>query len=130
MQGQGRLTGFTFKMPLYPVRVVGMKQCASPPVVKDPLNVEPPSPGPIEMVPESLPSPLRVRSWSMLSDLLTDNEAAAGPELVESRKVEVLDNDIKDWEDEFEECLQGPNSHIRDWSDLRKQIKDYLKTKM
>jgi len=112
MQGQGRLTRFSFKVSLYPVRDVGMKQWASPPVVKDPPIVEPPSPSPIEMVLESLPSPLRVRSSSMLLDPLTDNEAAAGPELVESRKVEVLDIDIEEWEDELEECLQGPKSHV------------------
>jgi len=135
MHGQGRLTGFGFKAPSYPVRVVGMKQRASMSIVEDPLIVQPPSPGPIEMVPELLPSPSRVRLSSMLSDPSTDNDVAAGPELVESRKVEASDedmneNDIEDWEGELEECLQGPKGHVHDWSDLRKQIKDSLKKRM
>jgi len=37
-----------------------------------------------------------------------------GPELAESRKVEVSDNDIEDWENKLEECFQGLNSHVCD----------------
>src|SRR5467141_4093660 len=34
-------------------------------------------------------------------------------------------NDVK--EDELDEQAQGPVEHIRDWADLRKDIKDQLK---
>jgi hypothetical protein len=38
MQGQGRLTGFGFKAPLYPVRVVGVKEPAKPPSESIPVD--------------------------------------------------------------------------------------------
>jgi hypothetical protein len=74
-----------------------------------------------------------------------DNDAAAGPELVdaaeneheadsglESRNGEVWEADSNEDEDEdreheLEEELQDLKSHVRDWSDLRKQIKELLK---
>jgi len=140
-RGQGRLTGFGFKAPSYPVKVVGVKQPAKPPSMpaEQPI-AQPPSPGPIEMVPESpVPGPLRVRSSSVLSDLSTANEAAAGQELADvdenesdakNRNVPEADmneDESEDWESKLEEGLQGPKSHIHDWSDLQTQIKDHLK---
>ena len=154
MQGQGRLTGFGFKAPSYPVRVVGMKQAA-----KCPLEVDPPSQliaqprsESITTVPESpLPMQSRVRSFSVLSDPSTDNEGATGPASASDCDVDenasepgrpgaqngnvietesdMNEDKIEDWEDELEESLQGPTSHTRNWFDLREQIKDYLKKK-
>jgi hypothetical protein len=88
-----------------------------------------------------------VRSSFMLLDPSTDNDAAAGPELVdaadneheadsglESRNGEVWEEDANEDEDqdqehELEEELQDLKSHLCDWSDLRKHIKELLKIK-
>jgi hypothetical protein len=37
------------------------------------------------------------------------------------------DEEVEDWEAELEEVVEGPKSHIRDWADLRTNIKKYLK---
>jgi len=37
----------------------------------------------------------------------------------------MLNPDVE--EDELDEQAQGPIEHIRDWADLRKDIKDHLK---
>ena len=47
-------------------------------------------------------------------------------EIVEDN-FEDAEDDLEDAEDELEEGIQGPKSHIRDWTDLRKDIKDHLK---
>jgi hypothetical protein len=39
------------------------------------------------------------------------------------------EDEIEEWEGKLEEGLQSPKSHICDWADLRKQIKDHLKKK-
>jgi hypothetical protein len=143
MQGQGRLTGFGFKAPSYPVRVVGVKQPAKPPSELIPIDqpiAQPRSPSPME---SPLPGPSRVRSSSVLSDPSTDNdseavtdpgfadvdenEAEAQNGNVSELEADMNEDEIEEWEGELEEGLQGPKSHIRDWADLRKQIKDHLK---
>ena len=35
--------------------------------------------------------------------------------------------ELEDWEANLDESVQGPKAHVRDWTDLRKQIKDHLK---
>jgi len=65
MRGQGRLTGFGFKAPSHPVRVVGVKQPAKPPSKSIPVDqpiAQPLSPGPESPV----PGPSRARSSSVL----------------------------------------------------------------
>jgi hypothetical protein len=37
------------------------------------------------------------------------------------------DDEVEDWEAELEEVVEGLKSHIRDWADLRTNIKKYLK---
>lgn len=37
------------------------------------------------------------------------------------------DEELEDWEVELEESIQGPTNHVRNWSDLRKQVKVHLK---
>jgi hypothetical protein len=104
--------------------------------------VQPISPGPIEMVPESpVPGPSRVRLLSVLLDLSTDNEGTTGPELanVDENEAEAQngnvseadmnEEEIEDWEGKLEEGFQGPKSHTHNWSNLREQIKDHLKKK-
>ena len=76
----------------------------------------------------------------MLSDPSTDNDEETRPGLgdvakneTESRRSdleEVTNQDeieVEDCEDELEESTQGAASHIRDWTDLQKDIKDHLK---
>jgi len=79
-RGQGQLSGFGFKAPSYPARVVGPKMKANPPASTE--NVEPRSiaqppaqpPSPMSLnAPNILPS--RTRSASVLSDPSTDGEA-------------------------------------------------------
>ena len=76
----------------------------------------------------------------MLSDPSTDGEAQASgladvnemdaePEksYLESLADDINDEELEDWEAELDESVQGPKNHIRDWTDLRKQVKDHLK---
>jgi hypothetical protein len=37
------------------------------------------------------------------------------------------EEDLEDWEAELDKSMQGPKSHIHNWSHLRKQIKAHLK---
>ena len=37
------------------------------------------------------------------------------------------DEEVEDWEAELEEAVEGPKGHIRDWADLRTNIKNDLK---
>jgi len=69
-RGQGQLTGFGFKAPSYPARVVGPKTKANPPASTE--NVEPQS---IAQPPAQMAGPSRTRSASVLSDPSTDGEA-------------------------------------------------------
>jgi hypothetical protein len=135
-QGQGKLTGFGFKAPAYPTKVLGPM---NPPVLVRDIELE------SNMLPAQPPlaqtGPSRVRSASVLSDP-SDGEVAEASGLadvdeidaenlnnVESVSLEedVNDEELEDWEIELEESVQGPTSHIRDWSDLWKDIKDHLK---
>jgi len=150
-QGQGQLSGFGFKAPSYPARVVGPKMKANLPALTE--NVKPRSiaqppaqlPSPMSLnAPNILPSqmagPSRMRSASVLSDPSTDGEAvvasgfadvdemdAEPPKDDESLVDDMNDEELEDWEADLDESVQGPKSHIRDWSDLHKQIKDHLK---
>ena len=85
---------------------------------------------------------LRTRSALVLSDPSTDGEAttaagldvvdemAAMPESGDGDVSEVeMDEDIEDWEADLDEGVRGPESHIHDWANLRKEIKDQLKKK-
>lgn len=42
-------------------------------------------------------------------------------------KPEDHDEEVKDWEAELEEYMEGPKAHIQDWADLRVHIKKQLK---
>jgi len=102
---------------------------------------------------ESLQDP-RKRSASVLSDPSTDRdlhsegEVSDGPDLgvideglrsEDENRSEISDLDpiivdpgdhdeeVEDWEAELEEVVEGPKTHIRDWADLRADIKKDLK---
>jgi hypothetical protein len=49
------------------------------------------------------------------------------PEPESHVKQEELEVELEGGEDEIEEEAQGPKPHVRDWADLRKEIKDNLK---
>ena len=53
--------------------------------------------------------------------------AANQPEHENRAKQEELEVELEGDEDEIEEEAQGPKPHVRDWADLRKEIKDNLK---
>jgi hypothetical protein len=151
-RGQGKLTGFGFKAPSYPVRVKGLKTRANPPepmrdVEPDQSIVQLPTQPPVPISDEQPEIELsqtaglsRTRSASVLSDPSTDGEAtaaaglddvdemAAAPESGDGdvSEVETDEEDIEDWEADLDEGVQGPESHIHDWADLRKEIKDHL----
>ena len=113
---------------------------AQPPqrsIAQPPLQPEPslPTPGPSR--------PSRVRSASVLSDPSTDNEQETRSvlgDVAEDEEMEVKGiegaakpeinqdeiDEIEDCEDEIEEGVQGTTSCVRNWTDLRKQIKDHL----
>ena len=59
----------------------------------------------------------------MLLDPSTDNDKQDGMET----EAGTMNEDVEDAEDELDEQAQGPGEHIRDWADLRKDIKDHLK---
>jgi hypothetical protein len=78
----------------------------------------------------------------VLSDPSTDGEVAEASGLADVDEIDaenlndmesvapeddVNNEELEDWEIELEESVQGPMSHVRDWSDLRKEIKDHLK---
>ena len=79
----------------------------------------------------------------MLSDPSTDGEAAVvasdfadvdemdtePPKDDESESLadNMNNEELEDWEADLDESVQGLKSHIHDWSDLCKQIKDHLK---
>jgi hypothetical protein len=104
--------------------------------------------------PQESPQDSRKRSASILSDPSTDHEihsegnVSDGPDLgvidegaksgSENRSevsdsepviVDPADHDeeVEDWEAELEEVVEGPKGHIRDWADLRTDIKKHLK---
>ena len=131
-RGQGQLTGFRFKAPSYPTRVVGPKAKANLPAsTQDQPIVQPPSPTSPDA---QIAGPLRMRSASVLSDLLTDDEvqAASGLANVEEMDTEpkkgdleslvddsdINDEELEDWEADLDESVQGLKSHVRDWTDL------------
>lgn len=153
-RGQGKLAGFGFKAPAYSPRVHGTntegKRTSSPiiaaeleqPIAQPPSQAEPLLPT------SSLSQSSRARSASVLSDPSTDNdeetgrpesrlgdvakneEETSGSRLSDSEgaaEPEVDQGDIEGCEDKLEEGVQGATSHVCDWTDLRKQIKDHLK---
>ena len=62
---------------------------------------------------------------SALTEIAEDDRQEPEPE---SRvKQEELEVELEGDEDEIEEEAQGPKPHVRDWADLRKEIKDNLK---
>ncbi len=138
-RGQGKLTGFGFKAPAHPTRVLGPKAKGK---AKSPISIEDSDSEPITQPRAQHPLDIglsRARSASVLSDPSTDGEGApsgladveemdAGESACEIESPDNMDHDeLEDWEVELEESIQGPTTHIRDWSDLRKQIKDHLK---
>lgn len=84
---------------------------------------------------ESAPSALADLAESVTEEIDQDDEASAGEDLSKGTgvdemrkiKVEIDEDDLEDAEDELEEGVQGPKAHIRDWADLRKDIRDHLK---
>jgi hypothetical protein len=135
-RGQGKLTGFGFKAPAYPTKILGPMN--PPALVRDiELELNPPPAQP----PSAQTGPSRARSASVLSDP-SDGEVAEASGLADVDEIDaenlndvesvspeddVNDEELEDWEIELEESVQGPTSHVRDWSDLRKDIKDHLK---
>lgn len=151
-RGQGKLTGFRFKAPAYQPRVLGLKISANPPApmhdIETDLDAQPhaqPPPSPTPLDAPSLQVGLsRARSASVLSDPSTDGEVERASGLADVEEVnaekgsdvesnsesavnEMDDEELEDWECELEDSVQGPTSNVRDWLDLRKQIKDHLK---
>lgn len=144
-RGQRQLTGFGFKAPSYPARVLGpkMKAVANPSSpVSIMQDIEPEAQltqvaQPHSSMSVDAPSQMgrlaRTRSATVLSDPSTDSDDEAVPvdvpenDKFESSSAENLnDEDIEDWEADLDESVQGPKAHVRDWTDLRKQIKDHL----
>ena len=149
-RGQGQLTGFGFKAPLYPARVVGPKMKANLPAsmedVEPQLIAQPPvqplSPMSLDtpnIPPSQIARPSRMRSASVLSDQSMDGEAVVVLGFAdvdetdtecqkdnESLVDDMNDQELEDWEAELDESVQGPKSHVREWSDLCKQIEDHL----
>ena len=145
-QGQGKLTGFGFKAPSYSPRVHGTilrgKSSLSPVVEpnQQPTAQPPPQPKPFLLTLGPSQSS-QVRSASMLSDPSTDNDEETRPGLgdvaeneeTESRRSDLEkvtnqdETEVEDCEDELEESMQGAASHIHNWTDLQKDIKDHLK---
>ena len=112
---------------------------------------------PLDLLAAGPSQPLCARAASMLSDPSTDNDEAALGDLADvveegsagmsdqedkgdgegdkiKIKVEDTEADLgddedgsEDAEDELEEGVQGLKSHVRDWSDLQKDIKAHLK---
>ena len=61
------------------------------------------------------------------SELVQDDRAELADVNLGSMMAEKSDDDVEDDEDELMEGVQGPKGHIRDWIDLRKDIKALLK---
>ena len=61
------------------------------------------------------------------SELVQDDQAELADVNSGSMMAEKSDDDVEDDEDELMEGVQGPKGHIRDWIDLRKDIKALLK---
>ena len=129
-QGQGQLTGFGFKAPSHPTRVVGLKVKANLLVsTQDQLIVQPLPPTSPDA---QIARPFRMRSTSVLSDLLTDDEAQGASGLADVNKMDteppkvdlesladdINDKELEDWKAELNESVQGLKSHIWDWTDL------------
>jgi hypothetical protein len=146
-QGQRQLTAFGFKAPSNPARVLGpkMKAAANPPMsmqdVEPQLIVQPNSSMSLDPSRQiGRPAAARTRSATVLSDPSTDDEAAAASGPGDVAEMDALGNDnpeslvdnmndeeLEDWEADLDESVQGPKAHVRDWTDLRQQIKDHLK---
>ena len=145
-RGQGKLTRFRFKAPAYSPRVHGTKlagkRTSSPVVEPDQQPIAQPPPQPEPSLPTlELSRPSQVRSASVLSDPPTDNDEETRSGLgdvaengeTEAKKMEGAAepadeiDEIEDCEDEIEEGVQDKTSHVCDWTDLQKQIKDHLK---
>ena len=140
-RGQGQLTGFEFKAPSYPTRVVGPKAKANLPVSMQNQLIAQPLASPT--LPDAqIARLLRTRSASVLSDPLTDGEVQAALGLADVNEMDakpekksdlefladdIDDEELEDWEAKLDESVQGPKIHVQDWTDLRKQIKDHLK---
>ena len=111
-RGQGKLTGFGFKAPLYPVRVKGPKTKPEP---DQPGVTQPPAQPPVpisdeqrEVEPLQTAGLSRMRSALVLSDPSTDGEAAmaaglddvdemdAGPENGNGEAHEVSEADMNE----------------------------------
>jgi hypothetical protein len=84
----------------------------------------------------------RARSASVLSDP-SDGEVAEASGLADVDEIDaenlnnvesvspeddVNDEELEDWEIELKESVQGLTSHVHNWSDLWKEIKDHLNT--
>ncbi|KAF7984968.1 hypothetical protein HWV62_9917 [Athelia sp. TMB] len=70
---------------------------------------------------ESPPSPGR-------DDAVSGDEHLFGPgPQGDDSAVDFDDQDHEDLDEDLEDSVQGPKSHVRDWTDLRQQIKEHLK---
>jgi hypothetical protein len=70
-----------------------------------------------------------------------DDEAQAASGLADANKMDtepkrgdleslvddINDKELSDWEADLNESVQGLKSHVQNWTDLQKQIKDHLK---
>ena len=83
----------------------------------------------------------RMRLASVVPDPSTDDEAQAALGLADVDEMDaepeksdlepladdINDEELEDWEAKLDESVQGLKSHVQDWTDLQKQIKDHLK---
>ena len=151
-RGQGKLTGFGFKALQYDPRLQspsGPGPSSSSNLNLDQLDraAQPPP-----RLQESLQDS-RKRSASVLSDPSMDRDLRSDSEVSDAQNLDMIDEsprsenenrseisdldpviaggdhdeEIEDWEAELEEVVGGPKSHVRDWADLRTDIKKHLK---
>src|SRR5467141_3064199 len=134
MWGQGKLTEFGFKGPLYHP-IVHPKGPSQPQASTSFIQtmLDPPSEAPsaqsinnLTASPSTLSTNLhlsstcRVRSSSVLSDPSTDSEERQDQYKEDAMETETgMVNDVE--EDELDEQAQGPVEHIRDWADLSQE---------
>ena len=154
-RGQGKLTGFGFKALQYDPRLQSLSgpgPSSSSNSDTGNLNQLNRAAQPPPRLQESLQDS-RKRSASVLSDPSTDCDIRSDSEVSDAQNLDMIDEsprsesenrseisdldpvieggdhdeEIEDWEAELEEVVEGPKSHVRDWADLRTDIKKHLK---
>ena len=133
-QNQSSLTnlGFTSIPAIQSKKIV-----AAPPTIKTPTNSAAVAMEPAAVSDSSTESELahrmnRTRSASVLSDPSTASDGEGGADLGNVQEEEEPDGlGGRDFDEECEsdidEMVQGPTQAVRDWSEIRKDIKTHLK---